>query len=288
MAEAQTRLPADGEMRLAGRLVHVVSQPGPSLPVLLLGGCGVPSYTWDDVVELLPDHALVRLDRPGLAGTPWPGTMPRLDSEVETLAALVDAAGGVAVLVAHSMAGPHAEALARRHPELVAALVLVDGSVEWTSRMPAAEGAWQVAARAMRQGMRLPPVRLGTAWVGRVLMEVQTETSLSDAMIAMARKTYGNRESIASVIAEQAAYRSQIADLAQVRAATTWPGLPTTVITAAADRGRRWVADQARLATLLGGQHVVVEDARHLVMLDRPELVADAVRDVHSQAVEDG
>jgi pimeloyl-ACP methyl ester carboxylesterase len=239
------------------------------------------------VVDLLPDYAVVRLDRPGLAGTPWPGTVPRLDSEVDTLAALVDAAGGVAVVVAHSMAGPHAEALARRRPGLVAGLVLVDGSLQWKPRPRSGEAAWRVMARALRQGMRLPPVRLGTALAGRVLMEVQTETPLSDAMIAVARNTYGDRESIASVIAEQAAYRSQLADLARVRSETTWPGPPTTVITAAADGRRRWVADQARLATLLGGQHVVVEDSRHLVMLDRPELVAGAVRDVYSRGVKD-
>src|SRR6478609_8760041 len=253
MTEARTRLPADGEVRLGGRLVHVVNQPGPSLPVLLLGGCGVPSYAWDDVVDLLPDYAVVRLDRPGMAGTPWPGRMPRLEEEVDTLAALVDAAGGLAVLVAHSMAGPHAEALARRHPDMVAGLVLVDGSVEWRIRASVGEVAWRIAAHAVRHGMRIPPVRWGTAWAGRIVMEVQTVTPLSAAMIAVARNAYGDPESIACVVAEQAAYRSQILDLAQVRAATTWPDPPTTVITAVAGRGRRWVADQARLATLLGG-----------------------------------
>lgn len=287
MTEAQTRLPADGDVRLGGRLVHVVNQPGPSLPVLLLGGCGVPSYTWDDVVDLLPDYAVLRLDRPGMAGTPWPGTMPRLDEEVDTLAALVDAAGGVAVVVAHSMAGPHAEALARLYPDLVAGLVLVDGSVEWKPRKPLGEAAWRATAQALRQGMRIPPIRFATAWAGRFLMGVQTETSLSDAMIAVARNAYGDRESIASVVAEQAAYRSQILDLAQVRAETTWPEPPTTVITAVADGGRRRVADQARLATLLGGRHILVEDSRHLVMIDRPELIAEAVRSVHGEAVTD-
>jgi pimeloyl-ACP methyl ester carboxylesterase len=288
MTEARIRLPADGEVRLGGRLVHVVNQPGPSLPVLLLGGCGVPSYAWDDVVDLLPDYAVVRLDRPGMAGTPWPGTIPRLAEEVDTLTALVDAAGGVAVLVAHSMAGPHAEALARRHPDLVAGLVLVDASVEWKPRASAGAAAWRVAAHVVRQGMRLPPVRWGTALVGRVLMGVQTETSLSPAMITVARNAYRDPEAIASVVAEQAAYGSQISDLAQVRAETTWPEPPTTVITGAADGRRRWIADQARLATLLRGRHVVVEDSRHLVMIDRPELIADAVRAVHGQAVQDG
>ena len=54
-AEIDRPLPADGVLSLGGRLVHVVAQSGPGPLVIMLGGCGVPSYAWDDVVELLPD-----------------------------------------------------------------------------------------------------------------------------------------------------------------------------------------------------------------------------------------
>ena len=74
MAESRTRLPADGQVNhtatLGGRVVHLVSQQGAGPPILLLGGCAVPSYDWDLVAELLPDLALLRLDRPGLLGFP--------------------------------------------------------------------------------------------------------------------------------------------------------------------------------------------------------------------------
>ncbi len=79
MVESRTRLPADGQVNhtatLGGRVVHLVSQPGAGPPILLLGGCAVPSYDWDLVAELLPDLALLRLDRPGLLGSPWPGVV---------------------------------------------------------------------------------------------------------------------------------------------------------------------------------------------------------------------
>ena len=38
------------------------------------------------------------------------------------------------------------------------------------------------------------------------------------------------------------------------------------------------VLTKADLARLLKGRQVVVEDSRHLIMLDRPDLVAEAVR----------
>jgi pimeloyl-ACP methyl ester carboxylesterase len=50
------------------------------------------------------------------------------------------------------------------------------------------------------------------------------------------------------------------------------------VLTAAGDGGRSWVADQRRLAELLSARQVVRDDSRHLMMLDRPDVVADALR----------
>ena len=93
-------------------------------------------------MELLPDCSVLRLDRPGLVRTPWPGVLPELSAEVETLVDLIERMEAPAVLVAHSMAGLHAEALARRRPDLVAALVLVDSSVEWRVRRPRSGRGW--------------------------------------------------------------------------------------------------------------------------------------------------
>jgi pimeloyl-ACP methyl ester carboxylesterase len=44
-----------------------------------------------------------------------------------------------------------------------------------------------------------------------------------------------------------------------------------------AGRGKRWVAKQARLADVLNARQVVVTDSRHLMMIDRPDIVAEAV-----------
>ena len=141
-----------------GRAVHIVEQAGDAPVVLFLGGCGVAYYAWDSVVALLGGRRIVRMDRPGMAGTPWPGRLPTLAEEVDTLADLIGMIGSIPVIVAHSMGGPHAEALARRHPDLVAGLILVDGSVERTPRPPSGlEGARRRAELAHRIRPRSRP-----------------------------------------------------------------------------------------------------------------------------------
>ena len=277
MVESRIRLPADGQSTLGGRVVHLVSQPGAGPPILLLGGCGVPSYDWDLVAELLPDLALIRLDRPGLLGSPWPGELPRLADEVATLEALLVTVGPAAV-VAHSMAGFHAEALARKRPDLVVGLVLIDASVEWAPRRPRPRRGWLWLARFVRRAMVVRPLRPAGSFVQRVLVAAQSHRRFVEPVNPMARRTFRHPDTIASVLAEQAAYAEQAWDLAQLRESSRWPAIPTVVLSAAAGRGGRWIADQARLATLLNARQIVVADSRHLIMIDRPDVVAEAVR----------
>ena len=158
----------DGVRRLAGLDVRVRVQ-GSGPPVLLLGGCGVPAELWAPVVERLPGATVVRLERAGGGGTRWPGRLPDLAGEVAVLAALLAELDGPAVVAAHSMAGPHAEALTRLHPDLVARLVLVDSSVarDRPRPHPAVVGAgWLALARLARRLLRLAPARRLAAEVG--------------------------------------------------------------------------------------------------------------------------
>ena len=280
MADAAAALvPGSSVRNLGGRDVHLHTRPGNGPAVVLLGGCGVPSYVWADVAALLGERSVVRLDRPGLLETRWPGTLPRLAEEVATLAALVDLLGEPVVVVAHSMAGPHAEALARTHPAAVAGLVLVDGSVEWRAGARTSVPAWLPVARGVRQVMRVPQLRFVGPVIDRILVSAQSRRRrIFDPVDELANATYRRGDTVASVIAEQAAYGQQLFDLEQVRRDHRWPGPPTVVLTAAGDGGSSWVQDQRRLAELLSGRHLVVADSRHLRLLDRPDQVADAVR----------
>lgn len=271
---------------LGGRWVHVVEQQGREPTVLLLGGCGVPYYAWDAVVGLLAERRVVRMDRPGLAGTPWPGRLPALEEEIATLADLVATLGTPPIVVAHSMAGLHAEGLARRRPDLVAGLLLVDGSVEREPRTPTSGVGWRRLAGATGRLMSLaPPARALGSLADRLIASLQSERlRLVSPRPEVQRIVFRSPDAVASVIAEQAAYRAQIADLARLRDSTPWPDVGVRVLTAAGDGGASWVRAQAWLAEQLGGRHIIVADSRHLMMIDRPDVVADAVRQLPPDA----
>ena len=273
-------LPTGGSrvVELGGRSVHLLDQPGQGPPVVLLGGCAVPSYAFAEVIALLAGRRVVAMDRPGLVQTPWPDALPTLEREVSTLVDLLSGLGEPAVVVGHSMAGPHAEAVVRRRPDLVRGLILLDGSVEFDLRRPGSGAGWLAVARAVRQATGLAPLAgLGAAGA-RVLFSVQSaRRRLTDASPERARQLFRRPDTLAMIVAEQAAYGSQLWDLDRLRRDEAWPGTPTLVLTAAGDGGARWVTTQARLASLLGASQVVIEHARHLLMIDRPDLVAEAV-----------
>lgn len=273
---------------LGGREVHWTIRPagsglGDHPPVLLLGGCGVAAPVWDDVADLLPDRDVARLDRPGLGGSQWPGELPTLAAEVGTLVALIDSLRAAPVVVAHSMAGLHAEALARLHPDRVSGLVLADASVEWTTaptRVPdrfvaLAGGA---GARIARTVLRADPLLPAVSAAARLMVNLQSARGLLTPLPPRTRNAYRDRDAAAMVIAELAAYRGQVRALDSLRGQTDWPPLPVTVLTATADGDSAWPGHQRRLAELLAGRLVLVDDSRHLIMIDRPDLVSRAVR----------
>ncbi len=262
---------------LGGRTVNVVVDAGSGPPVILISGCGMPSYAWDPVVRLLRGRELVRLDRPGLGGTSWPNHLPTLAEETATLTALAEEHPG-GVFVAHSMASFHAEAAIRRRPDLVAGLVLVDGSVETVPKRPVGESAWLALARGAEWAAHAPAFAALGPIADRITVTAQSRRRLLDRMDPRSLLTYSQADAVASVIAESAAYRRQAIDLTRVRVRSPWPaGLPVEVLTARRSGGRRSVVAQQQLTRMLGGHQTVLPDARHLVMLDQPQAIADAV-----------
>ena len=248
---------------------------------MLLGGCGVPYPMWHRMLDVAPEADLIRMDRPGMSGTAWPGVLPRLADEVATLSGLISTIGEPVIVVAHSMAGPHAEALARRHPGQVSGLVLVDGSLSWHPHPGMAELPWLTGSRLIQRVHRLPVVPTATTWVQRRLASWQSVQSDPQAMAALNR-TYRDQQTLAMVVAESAAYGRQLTDLAALRRRCPWPGTATLLLTAGVGGPRGWVADQARLAEHLGAEQRVLDHCRHLVMLDRPDAVARAIADLQA------
>ncbi|OYO04511.1 alpha/beta fold hydrolase [Enemella evansiae] len=261
-----------------GRAIHWREQSGSGPTVLLMNGAGLAAEHWDQVVALLPGRHLVRFDRPGMGGTRWPGTLPTLAEEVRSLTELVRTVGAPAVLVAHSMAAFHAEALARLRPELVAGLVLVDGSVEFPARPPRAVGVRLI--RSLQQIARRAPVLHLGSLAHRAGASLQSRRlTLRHQWERRVGELYDDPESVAMGLAESAAYPRQAWDLLALRRDHPMPDLPVLVLTAADQTVERdWPVRQRRLTRLLGGRQLLVEGSDHLMMIDRPEVIADGVR----------
>ncbi len=98
--------------------------------VVFDAGMGATGDAWTRVLTTLRDHHVFAYDRAGLGGSE-PGALPCVASRVvEELRALLAEAGVEPphVLVGHSLGGLHMQYFARRYPQEVARLVLVDPS----------------------------------------------------------------------------------------------------------------------------------------------------------------
>lgn len=264
-----------------GRQFHVRARDGEGPAVVLMSGCGLAMEYWRPVADLLAGRRVIAYDRPGLGGTPWPGHLPTLDEEVASLADLLDQLGlGGVTLVAHSMASFHAEALARLRPDLVGALVLVDGSVEWYSSRPAR--TWYSVPGKLRAALRTPALSDVGGYVWRLGTWLQSDWELGRLGRGRLGTVYSDPDALVMATAESIAYDRQAWDLLRLRPGHPWPGVPTVLVTAGDDAD--WIASQARYARLIDARQVVVEGSRHLMMLDCPEVLVDAVAAVEHAA----
>ncbi|MGI5167021.1 alpha/beta fold hydrolase [Spirillospora sp. CA-253888] len=276
-----------------GEDVHVVEsgdRNGP--PLLLSSGLGGAWFDWAPTVELLDKCRVLAFDRPGLGLSPAGRATPSLRREVRILADLAVWAGGPVVVLAHSMAGFHAEALARLHPDLVRGLVLVDPSYESDLACPSVRVAAATVPVARAAGAALEATRVARVLgpLGRRI--VLRFTSRRDEPVDedTVRSVYGRGTVLGTVLAEELAYREMAADLEGLRERRPFPPVPLVVLTALGDysdpeRARAWAEVHARLAALSPrGRQVELAESLHMVQLDRPDAVADAVDEVLREA----
>ncbi|MET9956046.1 alpha/beta hydrolase [Streptomyces sp. NPDC006339] len=263
-------------VRLGGVAHHVVVD-GTGPVCVLAAGLGMSWFDWDPVVPLLAAHrTVVRFDRPG-HGLSAPAAAPHTAAgEADRIAALLDALRlpGPATVVGHSIAGFHAEAFARLHPARTAALVLVDSSVEERPRVFRTAPPLARALGAVLSAAGIPAA-LGPA--GRGLAVRLSARGQDTAPPALVRRVYRTSRVLRGTLDENARYGAVAAEVLALRErAPLPPGLPVTVL-AAPDGSARWERRQRALARRLGARYEAAEPSGHLVMLDRPDLVAGAV-----------
>ncbi|MFQ6100276.1 MAG: alpha/beta fold hydrolase [Anaerolineae bacterium] len=239
------------------RLFYTVSRgPKESPTLLLVHGAGGSRLHWPGELRRLPDATVYTLDLPGHGRSAGPGC-DTIAGYAEAVAAFLDAVGiKRAVFVGHSMGGAIAQALALGLASRVSGLVLV------------ATGARLRVAPAILEGIRSNfegAVELITrfAWspeappalieLGRqALLETGPDVLLGD-FIACDRFDVMER-------------------LGEIEA-------PALVIGSTADQLTPVKYARFLVEHISGAHLVVIEGAGHMVMLERPAEVAEAVEE---------
>jgi len=242
---------------------------GAGPPLVLAHGFTQTGRVWgglDD--ELARDHSLVQVDLPGH------GRSALVTVDLWAGAALLGAAGGVGDYLGYSMGARFALHLALERPDVVRRLVLVSGTAGLDSEDERARR--RAADEALAD--RLQPLGGGPA------------TDTVDEFVArwVTAPLFGVVPTAAQGL-EQRRTNTAAGLASSLRLAGTgtmtplWdrlPGLSMPVLMVTGARDEKFSALGRRLVDAIGGpvEHVTVPDADHAPHLQRPDVVAGAVR----------
>jgi pimeloyl-ACP methyl ester carboxylesterase len=286
-----------------GRRLNLVCAGQGSPAVIFEAGLSGWSRSW--VLVQPPVAAVTRTcsyDRAGMGFSSAAPAGPRTSSEaVDDLHALLKAAhiAPPLVLVGHSMGAMHLRLYVDRYPADVAGMVLVDPAVE----------AFYTAMNDLTSG-HFKAVRLAGLEDYRACVGAATVNALSPAFPLFGDCTSPDRPQLGpTLVASQRAIestatyqRAQLAeseafltsDLIELRATRRRLGsLPLIVLTAGNNRfedehgiGRdqvysTWLKSNRDIAgRSTAGVHRVIERAGHMIQLERPDAVVEAIVDV--------
>ena len=254
---------------------------GDGEPLVLVHGLGGSGGNWVEVLpELLERHRVLVVDLPGHAGS---SALPR-GSTVDDFAGAVAnvlAAEGVesALLAGHSFGGLVALRFAHTRPELVRGLLLVaPAGIKTSSRLTE---ALVVAATTIRPGRAVAPFR--HRWAGRVWYRraVFRPWFVSDPVGLSEQATHG-------LLADQGRHTdTRVAGRALVAGAPRRDlgGVTCPAIVLWGARDVQLPLDDAfEYARRLRAQLRLVADCGHLVIVERPRAVVDALASLVTQS----
>lgn len=258
------------ELVVAGDRWPYLEREGNARTVIVVHGFGADANAMAGFATRLAPHRVIVPDLPGFGEHPLPeGMVPWEEEYVERLAAFLRAIGpGPFDVVGSSMGGAIAGALAARHPELVASLVLIA-----PAGVPA-ERENDFFRRA-REGEN--PLDIGSVEdLDRVLATVFRRPPELPPNVKrwLVERNRPHRATRAAILATMAPFL--VGGLEEVAPAIR---APTLLVWGDSDR----VTDPSASATLVGLLHdvrlVTVPDAGHVPWEDSPAATYGAIRE---------
>jgi pimeloyl-ACP methyl ester carboxylesterase len=263
-----------------GRDMHINCIGNKSPTIILDSGAGGFSLEWRNIQYSLAQYARVcAYDRAGYGWSemgPLPRTTKRIAHELHTL---LENAGihGPYIIVGHSFGGFTAQYFARYFDDEIAGLVLIDSShEEQVHRLP--ENGKNVVRRSLHQDRSNMVTK-------SVLHEHFPEEEAAVAQQLMQRWSamLTWREEMANYALSSRQVRDvhhrpilQIPIVVLSRGKRVWPDTPYGDAMEAA-----WKELQNELNDMSGNStHIIAEKSGHVIHLDEPELVVDAIHDV--------
>lgn len=298
------RLPMPGRLVSVGahRLhIHCIGEGAPTL--LLESGWGMPSVVWARTQPLLASRTRTCVyDRAGY-GWSEPGPSPRSAAQIaEEAQTLLREAGidGPLILVGHSFGGLCARLLAKRMPDRVQGMLLVDAVQEdmlrvlpmVRQRMEERRAQLEMAPYLAEFGVfRLAPGLFGLDRRGEEF------AALSDAQWETLRSFRAMPKQVAAATAELLLFDES---MQQARAAGGFGDLPLIVLSAGKEKKPRWVPDdysdaeywrrwsglqeKMQVLTEPPAPRWIAEESGHEIPIQQPGIVAEAVAAVQQAA----
>lgn len=235
------------------------------IPVLFVHGYPLDRSMWQNQLVGITGHRLIAPDLRGFGDSSEAAAPDAMEAHASDLVALLDAlAIDRAVVVGLSMGGYVALAMAERHRDRLAGLVLMDTRA----------GADDADGRAGRDAAIATIREKGAGPVlGGLADKLFAESTAAGVREAVAQRM--GRVAPATLVASLAAMRDR-PDRRPVLAGLA--GLPTLVIVGTEDRITPPAVAREMAAAVAGAELVEVEGAAHLPPLERPATVNEALQ----------
>jgi pimeloyl-ACP methyl ester carboxylesterase len=287
-----------------GRKLHLFEQGEGAPAVVLEAGLAASSLSWAYVQPRIAQFTrTVSYDRAGLGWSEAGGrrNLDEIANELHQL--LVEArVAGPLVLVGHSFGALIVRSFAYRYPNATAGLVLVDPvSIKaWAHCSEADRKRLALGAKLSRRGARL--ARLGvvrfavaaarlpskritagiarasagnaTSMLGRLVGEIQ---KLPAELVPVVRAQW----CLPKPFHAMAEYLECLPDAALAASQIGIPAeLPVTILSAANATSEELAEREEWIAGRRNGRHIQIPDTGHWLHLERPDVVAEAVREI--------